>query len=98
MLALLEHSPDIYLDELQEQLEEQHNIKVSISTLSNTLKRLGITSKKVSPVSMASPQALSEVQHLYEAISDCFGAVRGCLTGVWPGNRAISCRISCLRR
>ena len=27
MLALLEHSPDIYLDELQEQLEEQHNIK-----------------------------------------------------------------------
>ena len=58
MLALLEHSPDIYLDELQEQLEEQHNIKVSISTLSNTLKRLGITSK-VSPVSMASPQALS---------------------------------------
>lgn len=48
MLALLEHSPDIYLDELQEQLEEQHNLKVSISTLSNTLKRLGITSKKVS--------------------------------------------------
>jgi transposase len=51
MLALLEHSPDIYLDELQEQLEEQHNLKVSISTLSNTLKRLGITSKKVSHVS-----------------------------------------------
>ncbi|KAF8804711.1 hypothetical protein BYT27DRAFT_7213829 [Phlegmacium glaucopus] len=48
LLALLEHSPDIYLDELQEQLEEQHNIKVSISTISNTLKRLGITSKKLS--------------------------------------------------
>jgi transposase len=51
LLALLEHSPDIYLDELQGQLEEQHDIKVSVSTVSNTLKRLGITSKKVSRVS-----------------------------------------------
>jgi transposase len=34
LLALLEHSPDIYLDEIQEQLEEQHNIEVSISTVS----------------------------------------------------------------
>jgi transposase len=48
LLALLEHSPDIYLDEIQEQLEEQLNIDVSISTVSRTLKRLGITSKKVS--------------------------------------------------
>jgi len=46
LLGLLEHSPDIDLDEIQEQLEELHNIKVSISTISNTLKRLGITFKK----------------------------------------------------
>ncbi|KDR76047.1 hypothetical protein GALMADRAFT_46582, partial [Galerina marginata CBS 339.88] len=40
--------PDIYLDEIQDQLHEQHNLKVSISTISHTLKRLGIMSKKVS--------------------------------------------------
>jgi hypothetical protein len=48
MLALLKHSPDIYLDEIQEQLQEQHRIDVSLSTISRTLKRLGISSKAVS--------------------------------------------------
>jgi arginine repressor len=47
MLALLEHSPDIYLDEIQEQLQEQHNFTASLNTISRTLKRLGISSKKV---------------------------------------------------
>ena len=69
MLALLEHSPDIYLDELQEQLEEQHNLKVSISTLSNTLKRLGITSKKVSHLSESGLLAQICDQYLHVAIS-----------------------------
>ena len=58
LLALLQHSPDVYLDELQEQLKEQHNIKVSISTISHTLKQLGITSKKVSYVSSLLAQIL----------------------------------------
>ena len=48
MLALLKHSPDIYLDEIQEQLQEQHRIDVSLSTISRTLKRLGISSKAMS--------------------------------------------------
>lgn len=47
MLALPERSPDIYLDEIQEQMFEQHNITLSLSTISRTLKRLGISSKKV---------------------------------------------------
>jgi transposase len=48
MLALIEHSPDIYLDEIQEQLLDQHNIKISLDSISRTLKRLGLSSKKVS--------------------------------------------------
>ncbi|KAF8475260.1 hypothetical protein DFH94DRAFT_672848 [Russula ochroleuca] len=48
MLALLEHSPDIYLDKIQEQLQEQHNFTASLNTISQTLKRLGISSKKLS--------------------------------------------------
>lgn len=47
MLALLEHSPDLYLDELQDQLQVQHDIDVSLATIGRTLKRLGIGSKKV---------------------------------------------------
>ncbi|KAJ7599736.1 hypothetical protein C8J56DRAFT_846441 [Mycena floridula] len=48
MLALLEHSPDIFLDEIQVQLEEQHGLELSLSAIYRTLKRLGITNKKVS--------------------------------------------------
>jgi len=48
MLGLLEHTPDIYLDEIQEQLRTQHDISVSLTTVSRTLKRLGISSKKLS--------------------------------------------------
>jgi transposase len=48
MLGLLEHSPDIYLDEIQEELFAQHNIDISLSTICRTLKRLGMSSKKAS--------------------------------------------------
>jgi hypothetical protein len=48
MLALIEHSPDIYLDEIQEQLHDLHEVDVSLATIWQTLKRLGIGSKKVS--------------------------------------------------
>jgi transposase len=47
MLALLEHSPDIFLDEIQEQLFSLHDLDISLSTIWRTLKRLGIISKKV---------------------------------------------------
>ncbi|KAF8135911.1 Homeodomain-like protein, partial [Mycena galopus ATCC 62051] len=46
MLALLEHTPDMYLDEIQEQLYNQHDVDTSLATLSRTLARLGISSKK----------------------------------------------------
>ena len=47
MLALIERSPDIYLDEIQDQLLELQDIEVSTHTISRTLKRLGMSSKKV---------------------------------------------------
>jgi hypothetical protein len=48
MLGLLEHSPDLYLDEIQEQLLDQHDCDISLAAIWRTLKRLGIGSKKVS--------------------------------------------------
>ncbi|KAJ7716067.1 hypothetical protein B0H16DRAFT_1213601, partial [Mycena metata] len=48
MLGLLEHSPDLYLDEIQDQLSILHGVEVSLCTISRTLKRLGMTSKKLS--------------------------------------------------
>jgi transposase len=54
MLALISHSPDIYLDEIQDQLYEQHDINTSLSTIWETLKRLGITSKKVCDATLTS--------------------------------------------
>ncbi|KAF8078346.1 hypothetical protein FPV67DRAFT_1382651, partial [Lyophyllum atratum] len=48
LLALLEHSPDMYLDEIQEQMLEQHDINISIPAIWRTLKRLGIGLKKLS--------------------------------------------------
>ena len=48
MLALLDRHPDIYLDEIAEQLADQLDVTVSISTIQRNLKLLGITSKKVS--------------------------------------------------
>ena len=47
MLALIDHTPDIYLDETQEALFTQHDVDVSLATLCRTLHRLGISSKKV---------------------------------------------------
>ena len=48
MLALIERSPDIYLDEIQEELYEKNNIDVSLATIWRTLRRLGMSSKCVS--------------------------------------------------
>ena len=47
ILALLDRELDIYLDELAEQLMDQHNVSISLSTIQRTLKLLGITTKKV---------------------------------------------------
>ena len=47
MLALMDHTPDMYLDEIQDQLYTQHEVDVSLATISCTLKRLGISLKQV---------------------------------------------------
>jgi hypothetical protein len=47
MVALIEHCPNIFLDEIQEQLLIQHNLDVSLATIYCTLKQLGYSSKKV---------------------------------------------------
>jgi hypothetical protein len=46
MLGMLEHSPDLYQDEIQEQLSVSHGLELSLRTICRTLKRLGMTSKK----------------------------------------------------
>ena len=42
LLALLACTPDLYLDELTEELEVQHGVAVSISTVWHTIQRLGL--------------------------------------------------------
>ncbi|KAJ7209238.1 hypothetical protein GGX14DRAFT_313635, partial [Mycena pura] len=49
VLALLDHTPDMFLDEIQEALFTQHDIGVSLATICRTLRRLGLSSKKLSP-------------------------------------------------
>lgn len=46
MLALIDHTPDIYLDEIQEALFIQHDIDISLATICRTLHRLGIFLKE----------------------------------------------------
>ncbi|KAJ3928437.1 MAG: hypothetical protein NXY57DRAFT_902023 [Lentinula lateritia] len=48
LVSLIEHSPDLYLDELQIELLMQYGIEVSIPTICRTLQRLGYSSKKLS--------------------------------------------------
>ncbi|KAJ7829127.1 hypothetical protein B0H13DRAFT_1652858 [Mycena leptocephala] len=47
MLGMLEHSPDLYLDEIQEQLSAVHGLDLSLRTICRTLHRLGMTIKKL---------------------------------------------------
>jgi transposase len=48
MLAILERDPDLYLDEIQDELYFQHGIEASLSTIWRTLRRLGLSMKKLS--------------------------------------------------
>ncbi|EDR06648.1 uncharacterized protein LACBIDRAFT_328511 [Laccaria bicolor S238N-H82] len=47
IISLLDANPALYLDELQDLLEENHGIKVSLSTLSRTLRHTALTHKRV---------------------------------------------------
>jgi transposase len=44
--ALLEEKSEWTLAELAEQLEQRHHVRVSVATMSRTLRRMGITRKK----------------------------------------------------
>ncbi|KAF8508968.1 hypothetical protein JB92DRAFT_2651508, partial [Gautieria morchelliformis] len=48
LLTLLDQYPAIYLDELQDELQWRYDVSVSLATIWRSLKRLGITSKKLS--------------------------------------------------
>ncbi|KZV97950.1 hypothetical protein EXIGLDRAFT_563188, partial [Exidia glandulosa HHB12029] len=47
VINMLEHSPDLYLEEMKDELWYRHRAAVTLSALDNTLKELGITYKKV---------------------------------------------------
>jgi hypothetical protein len=47
MTALIDNTPEIYLDEIAMELDVQHGIKVSLPTIQRNLKALGYTSKRV---------------------------------------------------
>ncbi|KAF8572915.1 hypothetical protein K439DRAFT_1625441 [Ramaria rubella] len=48
MLALVDQQPDIYLDEIAEELIEQHGVSISLATIQRTMKLLSITTKRLS--------------------------------------------------
>jgi hypothetical protein len=47
-MSLTQHTPDIHLSELRQQLEAQRGVSVSVSTISRLLHRLGYSMKKIS--------------------------------------------------
>ncbi|THU82691.1 hypothetical protein K435DRAFT_604637, partial [Dendrothele bispora CBS 962.96] len=59
LVAPLEHSPDLYLDEIQLQLFTQYNVEVSLATVYRSLKRLGYSQKK-----KLSKAAAERMEHL----------------------------------
>ncbi|KAH7051377.1 hypothetical protein BKA62DRAFT_780289 [Auriculariales sp. MPI-PUGE-AT-0066] len=48
VIGLLRHTPDLYLDEIKEELWQRHGIGVSLSTLHKELKELELTRKLLS--------------------------------------------------
>jgi transposase len=47
MLVLIERCPDLYLDEIAEELYNLHGIVVSTPTVYRAIKEAGLTHKKV---------------------------------------------------
>ncbi|THU88254.1 hypothetical protein K435DRAFT_613697, partial [Dendrothele bispora CBS 962.96] len=58
LITLVEHSPDLYLDEIQLQLSVQYGVHVSLATVYRSLKRLGYSQKKLSK------EASERLEHL----------------------------------
>ncbi|KAJ3861333.1 hypothetical protein EV359DRAFT_47419, partial [Lentinula novae-zelandiae] len=62
MFGLIEHSPDIYLDEIQDELYYSYDLMLSISTIWRTLRRLGICNKRLSK---AASERCEEIREAY---------------------------------
>ncbi|KAJ2932941.1 hypothetical protein H1R20_g4170, partial [Candolleomyces eurysporus] len=58
--SLIERTPDLYLGELQEQLEDSFDIRVSEWIISETLRRRGFTRKQVSRAALERNEELRE--------------------------------------
>ncbi|KAJ7241044.1 Homeodomain-like protein [Mycena haematopus] len=65
LCALVRHSPDLYLAELQEILEDRLGVSVDHSTLWRSLRRCGFTMKKVSSDSAHNPILISAANPAY---------------------------------
>ena len=52
LFQLARQFPDLYLDEMQKILQELYGVVVGISTLSQTLRELGLTRKKVPDIAL----------------------------------------------
>src|SRR5882672_2128483 len=90
ILALLDRDPDIYLDEIAEQLMEQCNVSVSLSTVQRMLKLLGITTKKVCVCTIAYTICLWFYSYLKSLLNDVKVSIRNScikfhrsLLGIW---------------
>ena len=51
LLQLIETHSDLYLDEIADQLDAVHGVRVSLATLCRELQRAGVTRKKVKVLS-----------------------------------------------
>jgi hypothetical protein len=71
LVALLEHTPDLYLNEIQLQLLLVHNVEVSLATLLRTLKRLRYSSKKVGVRFFTCPLYIYNFFQLSWAAAEC---------------------------
>jgi Fe2+ or Zn2+ uptake regulation protein len=47
MIAIIERNPDIYIDEVADQLYTLHNVDVSLPTVYRAMKEVGFVHKKV---------------------------------------------------
>ena len=89
MLALIERSPNIYLDEIQKLLLELHDIDVSL----DTVRRTQCLPKRSASFSMYL-ESESSTKYLLTALSSSSRKMRGSSATICVGNWLLSTRIS----
>ena len=90
MIGLIVQCPDIYIDEIQEQLEKQHNIMVSLATICRTLPQLGITYKKV-----CSAPVLHFFSNVILALKSCTRMLQRSISPIYTGDWWRASRETC---